>query len=58
MTTVLMKTSAGDIKIKLFDDKTPKTVDNFLSLVDKGYYNGLHFHRAVSYTHLTLPTKA
>ena len=47
MTTVLMKTSAGDIKIELFDDKAPKTVDNFLSLVDKGYYNGLHFHRVI-----------
>ena len=47
MTTVLMKTSAGDIKIGLFDDKAPKTVDNFLSLVDKGYYNGLHFHRVI-----------
>ena len=42
-----MKTSAGDIKIGLFDDKAPKTVDNFLSLVDKGYYNGLHFHRVI-----------
>ena len=47
MTTVLMKTSAGDIKIGLFDDKAPKTVDNFLNLVDKGYYNGLHFHRVI-----------
>ena len=43
MTTVLMKTSAGDIKIELFDDKAPRTVENFLKLVDKGFYNGLHF---------------
>ena len=47
MTTVLMKTSAGDIKIELFDDKAPKTVENFLKLVDKGFYNGLHFHRVI-----------
>ena len=42
-----MKTSAGDIKIELFDDKAPKTVENFLKLVDKGFYNGLHFHRVI-----------
>ncbi len=47
MTTVLMKTSAGDIKIELFDDKAPKTVENFLKLIDKGFYNGLHFHRVI-----------
>ena len=42
-----MRTSAGDITIELFDDKAPKTVENFLSLVDKKYYNGLHFHRVI-----------
>ena len=47
MTTVLMKTSAGDIKIELFDDKAPKTVENFLKLIDKGFYNGLHFHDSI-----------
>ena len=49
MTTVFMRTSAGDITIELFDDKAPKTVENFLSLVDKKYYNGLHFHRVIKY---------
>ena len=47
MTSVLMRTSAGDITIELFDDKAPKTVENFLKLVDKGFYNGLHFHRVI-----------
>ena len=47
MTTVLMRTSAGDIEIELFDDKAPKTVENFLKLVDKRFYNGLHFHRII-----------
>ena len=47
MTSVLMRTSAGDITIELFDDKAPKTVENFLKLVDKGYYNRLHFHRVI-----------
>ncbi|MEE0654858.1 MAG: peptidylprolyl isomerase, partial [Bifidobacterium criceti] len=32
MTTIIMRTSEGDITINLFDDKTPKTVDNFLGL--------------------------
>ena len=47
MTNVLMRTSAGDITIELFDDKAPKTVENFLKLVDKRFYNGLHFHRII-----------
>ena len=47
MTGVLMRTSAGDITIELFDDKAPKTVENFLKLVDKKFYNGLHFHRII-----------
>lgn len=47
MTDVLMKTSAGDISIRLYDDKAPKTVANFLKLADQGFYNGLHFHRVI-----------
>ena len=46
-TNVLMKTSAGEIKIELFTDTMPITAGNFLELVDKGYYNGLHFHRVI-----------
>ena len=47
MTEVLMRTSAGDITIELYDDKAPKTVENFLKLVDQRFYNGLHFHRVI-----------
>ena len=47
MTQVLMKTSKGDITIELFTDTMPITAGNFLDLVDKGYYNGLHFHRVI-----------
>jgi cyclophilin family peptidyl-prolyl cis-trans isomerase len=47
MTTVLMKTSAGDITIELYTDSMPITAGNFLKLVEKGYYNGLHFHRVI-----------
>ena len=41
-----VKTSAGDIKIKLYDD-TPKHRDNFLKLVKDGFYNGVLFHRVI-----------
>lgn len=35
-------------KAELYPDKAPNTVNNFLSLVNKGFYNGLTFHRIVS----------
>lgn len=41
-----VKTTLGDIKIKLYDD-TPKHRDNFLKLVKEGYYNGVLFHRVI-----------
>ena len=54
MTDVLMRTSAGDITIELFDDKAPKTVENFLKLVDKKFYNGLHNLRLVRSYHTSV----
>lgn len=48
MTHVLMQTSQGDIKIELFTEKMPITAGNFLELAEKGYYDGLHFHRVIS----------
>ena len=44
---VLMKTSPGDIEIELFENEAPNTVLNFITLVDKGFYNGLKFHRVL-----------
>ncbi len=44
---VVMKTSMGTIKIRLFPKKAPKTVENFAGLVDKGYYDGILFHRVI-----------
>ena len=35
-------------KAELYPDKAPNTVNNFLSLVQKGYYNGLIFHRVIA----------
>lgn len=44
---VELTTTAGPIKIELYEDRVPDTVDNFVELVDKGFYNGLTFHRIV-----------
>ncbi|MGD0899863.1 MAG: peptidylprolyl isomerase [Thermoguttaceae bacterium] len=44
---VLLKTSRGDVEIELFENEAPNTVANFLSLVEKGFYNGLTFHRVL-----------
>ena len=49
-TNVLMKTTAGDITIELFTDTMPITAGNFLDLAEKGYYDGLHFHRVIQFT--------
>lgn len=43
----VIKTSMGDIEVDLFEKETPKTVENFVSLSKKGFYNGLTFHRIV-----------
>lgn len=39
--------SGGKIILELYPDKAPNTVRNFLSLVEKGFYNGLIFHRII-----------
>jgi cyclophilin family peptidyl-prolyl cis-trans isomerase len=44
---VLMKTTKGDILLELFEDQAPNTVANFISLVEKGYYNGSPYHRVI-----------
>lgn len=46
---VTIKMADGDlIKIELYSDIAPNTVNNFISLVKKGYYNGLVFHRVIN----------
>jgi peptidyl-prolyl cis-trans isomerase B (cyclophilin B) len=44
---VEMKTSMGTIKIKLFPEQAPKTVENFITHSENGYYDGLKFHRVI-----------
>ena len=47
MTDVMMQTSAGNIRIRLFTQEAPETTGNLLKLVDSGFYDGLHFHRVI-----------
>lgn len=43
-----LKTNHGDIKIQLFPEQAPMTVENFVRLAQKGYYNNTIFHRVIS----------
>lgn len=47
MIKATLKTSKGDIKLKLHEDKAPVTAANFLNLAKRGYYDGLTFHRVI-----------
>jgi len=44
----VVKTTMGEIEIELFDKLAPKTVNNFVGLANKGYYNGVIFHRVIA----------
>ena len=46
-TTIVLETTQGVIEIKLMPDIAPKACDNFTKLVEKGYYNGIIFHRVI-----------
>lgn len=46
-TVVEMKTTYGAIKIELDNEKAPKTVENFLSYANAGFYDGTIFHRVI-----------
>ncbi len=43
----VFETSKGKFIIELFEDKAPITTGNFISLVNKGFYDGLVFHRVI-----------
>ena len=47
MKVATMTTNKGEIRLELFDDKTPKTVANFEKLAGQGFYDGLTFHRVI-----------
>ncbi len=46
-TIVVLETNQGTIEIKLFPDVAPKACENFVGLINKGYYNGTTFHRVI-----------
>lgn len=45
---VIMKTNMGDITLQLFQEAAPKTVQNFLDLANKDFYDGVQFHRVIA----------
>jgi cyclophilin family peptidyl-prolyl cis-trans isomerase/protein-disulfide isomerase len=45
--TATIKTSKGDIVLQLYPDKAPMTVNNFIYLVNQGWFNGVPFHRVL-----------
>lgn len=45
--TAVFNTSRGVIRVKLHADQTPMTVANFVNLAQRGYYDGLNFHRVI-----------
>ena len=45
--TAILTTDQGTIRLKLFADIAPVTVANFVNLIQRGYYNGLKFHRVI-----------
>jgi cyclophilin family peptidyl-prolyl cis-trans isomerase len=46
--TASFTTNHGSFSIELFEDRAPQTTKNFIDLVEKGYYDGLVFHRVIS----------
>ncbi|NEO54172.1 MAG: peptidylprolyl isomerase [Okeania sp. SIO3B5] len=47
MTRAIMETEKGIINLELFDSDAPNTVKNFVELIEKGFYDGLNFHRVI-----------
>tara|TARA_Y100001933_G_scaffold224306_1_gene236792 strand:+ start:566 stop:1003 length:438 start_codon:yes stop_codon:yes gene_type:complete len=47
MSKVIFETDQGEITFELFSNDAPKTVNNFIKLVNEGFYNGLEFHRVI-----------
>ena len=46
-THVKIETTLGDIEVELFSADAPKTVENFVTLAKKGFYDGIIFHRVI-----------
>jgi cyclophilin family peptidyl-prolyl cis-trans isomerase len=46
-TGVITLEKGGELRLEFFPEDAPKTVENFVTLAKKGFYNGLNFHRVV-----------
>ena len=46
-TKIIIKTTSGDIKIELYDDKAPITSENFIKYIESGYFTDTIFHRVI-----------
>ncbi|HIU64333.1 MAG TPA: peptidylprolyl isomerase [Candidatus Avacidaminococcus intestinavium] len=44
---VIFNTNKGQFTVEMFEDKAPKTTENFISLVEKKFYDGIVFHRVI-----------
>ncbi len=47
-TVAILHTSMGDVSVRLFPEEAPKTVENFITHAQNGYYDGLTFHRVIN----------
>src|SRR5215218_4482428 len=45
--TAVIQTNKGTIRAELLEDQAPKTTENFITLANKGYYDGVIFHRVI-----------
>ena len=45
---IQIQTERGNMTIEMFEDDAPNTVANMISLIEKGYYDGLNFHRVIA----------
>src|SRR5678809_1055823 len=45
--TAVIQTNKGTIKVELLESDAPKTTENFITLAERGYYDGIKFHRVI-----------
>ena len=45
--TAVIETNKGTIRVELLEEDAPKTTENFITLAQRGYYDGIIFHRVI-----------
>jgi cyclophilin family peptidyl-prolyl cis-trans isomerase len=45
--TAVIETNKGTIRVEMLEDEAPKTTENFITLAQRGYYDGIIFHRVI-----------